>query len=460
MCIRDSTKIDGLVSLLAACELGKLKQLVLFSSAAGFYGNPGQSDYSIANDILNKTAYRFKAQYPNAQVLSFNWGPWDGGMVTPQLKRMFNDRGVYIIPLDAGSKLLVSELSADTNRCAQILVGNDLSKSAQENSGAAVKKLPVSRLSARVIKTLQTANNEFLTDHVIGTDAVLPTVCAIAWMSDAAQSVYPDYVYQGITDYSLFKGVTFTQEALEQNVEIDFTIEMKTQVLDNGHGLLVDCKISSINGAGKTVFHYGGQVHLVTAKPSLMKVGDDVVQKLIRQQSIIDNEHEHELYQNGCLFHGESLQGINRVISCDEQGLLLGCKVADSASFKQGQFMLPELESTTATAQAQNIFANDIVYQAMLVWVKEQLGLGSLPSSTQEWTVYQQVVANQAFYLELKVVNSQGKGSERGQLIADINIISEDHYLLAQVKSAKVTASASLNDLFLTNKAQLTSMES
>ena len=132
-----STKIDGLLSLLTATKNENIKHLVLFSSAAGFYGNPGQSDYSIANDILNKTAYRFKALNPNAQVLSFNWGPWDGGMVTPELKRMFNDRGVYIIPLDAGAKLLVSELAADNNRCAQILVGNDLSKDKSKDQAGA-----------------------------------------------------------------------------------------------------------------------------------------------------------------------------------------------------------------------------------------------------------------------------------------------------------------------------------
>jgi NAD(P)-dependent dehydrogenase (short-subunit alcohol dehydrogenase family) len=136
------TKIDGLNALLSCTNQDSLKHLVLFSSAAGFYGNQGQSDYSIANEILNKTAFRFKAIHPQAQVLSFNWGPWDGGMVTAELKRMFDERGVYIIPLDAGADLLANELAADDNRCPQILVGNDLSSdqnAAQE--GTPAKKL-------------------------------------------------------------------------------------------------------------------------------------------------------------------------------------------------------------------------------------------------------------------------------------------------------------------------------
>ena len=448
------TKIDGLLSLMAVCQPEHIKHLVLFSSAAGFYGNPGQSDYSIANDILNKTAYRFKAQHPNAQVLSFNWGPWDGGMVTPELKRMFNARGVYIIPLDAGAKLLVSELNANTNRCAQILVGNDLSKSPETETEveqeSSLKKSQVSRLSARVIKTLQATNNPFLADHVIGDDQVLPTVCAIAWMSDAAQSVYSEYDYQGINDYKLFKGVTFDKATLAKKESKDYFVDMNTQVIDDGNTLLVDSKISSINDAGKIVFHYSGQVVLVAkATQPLIKVDSSVenlvVSELADKLTSTTASEAKALYQNGTLFHGESLQGISHVIECDEQGLLLACKVPQVAQRKQGDFVIPE----NLLSNTHNIFANDLAYQAMLVWVKRELGLGSLPSSTQAWHVYGQVELGQTFYLQLNVVSSSGKGGKRGKLVADINFISENGLLLAEMKSTKVTASDSLNEMFL-----------
>jgi acyl transferase domain-containing protein len=462
------TKIDGLLSLLSVCQPENIKHLVLFSSAAGFYGNPGQSDYSIANDILNKTAYRFKAQHPNAKVLSFNWGPWDGGMVTPELKRMFNARGVYIIPLDAGAKLLASELNANTNRCAQILVGNDLSKSTstaadsgQDKSAkeSSLKKPQVSRLSissnraACVIKTLQTTNNTFLADHVIGDDQVFPTVCAIAWMSDAVQSVYPEYVYQGINDYKLFKGLTFDQASLVKKESKDYFVEMSvnndSQVIDDGNTLLVDSKISSVNDEGKTVFHYSGQVVLVlkSKKPIEAKgfVASDFSGKLPKKLTTQTASEAKALYQNGTLFHGESLQGISHVIECDEQGLLLACKVPEIAHHKQGDFVIPE----NSLSSIHNIFANDLAYQAMLVWVKRELGLGSLPSSTQAWNIYGQVALGQTFYLQLKVVKSSGKGGKRGKLVADVNFISEEGLLLAEMKSAKVTASESLNDMFL-----------
>ena len=426
------TKIDGLQSLLAATTVKNIKHLVLFSSAAGFYGNPGQSDYSIANDILNKTAYRFKALNPSAQVLSFNWGPWDGGMVTPELKRMFNDRGVYIIPLDAGAKLLVSELAADSNRCAQILVGNDLSKEqgASESGANPVKKPQVSRLSVSVSKTLQATNNAFLADHTIGEDQVLPTVCAIAWMKDAAQDAFDGFTYQGLANYKLFKGIIF-----DGSEAANYQIDMVAELVDDSlivSTLLVDTKVSSINDQGKPVFHYGAQLTLALEPKALPKASLEI-------NTAVTGENAAVLYTNGTLFHGPSLQGIHEVLECNDQGLLLSCQVPEVASAKQGQFPL----------STSNIFANDIAYQAMLVWVKKQLGLGSLPSSTQTWTVYREVSVGERFYLQLKVIKSSGKGKQRGSLVADIQFISENNEVLSELSSAKVTASANLNDLFL-----------
>ena len=80
---------------------------MLFSSIVGFYGNVGQSDYAIANEILNKSAYMLKHKYPNCHVVSINWGPWDSGMVTPELKKVFEARNVEVIPTDVGARMLV-----------------------------------------------------------------------------------------------------------------------------------------------------------------------------------------------------------------------------------------------------------------------------------------------------------------------------------------------------------------
>jgi len=93
---------------------------------------------------------------------------------------------------------------------------------------------------------------------------------------------------------------------------------------------------------------------------------------------------------------------------------------------------------------SQNIFANDLVYQAMLVWVRKQLGMGSLPSKTLSWQVYREVMLGEAFYIDLKVVEQTAS-----KLVADIALISENKQILAQVYSAEVTISENLNNLFI-----------
>jgi polyketide-type polyunsaturated fatty acid synthase PfaA len=410
------TKIDGLVALLGCVEQDQLQQLVLFSSAAGFYGNPGQSDYSIANEILNKTALRFKAQHPAAQVLSFNWGPWDGGMVTPELKRMFAQRGVYIIPLDAGAELLLQEMGAAENRCPQILVGNEMSGS----EGVSPEGTPAKKPEAgRVIRALHAANNPFLADHVIGGNRVLPTVCAIAVMAEAAESLYPGYHYQGLAGYRLFKGVVF-----DGNEPASYLIDLKL-LEESSNQIRVEAKVSSAV-AGKTVFHYGASLLLIReslAQPAFSgKRGEGSIKAAA------------DFYRNGTLFHGESLQGLTNLISCDAKGLQLACRVPSAAAAKQGDFPVG----------ARNIFADDLVFQSLLVWVREQQGLGSLPSSTASWTLYREPAIGEEFLLLLTVVEDSPS-----KLLADVVLVDDKGRLLAEVRSAEVTKSASLNDLFL-----------
>lgn len=69
-----TAKVKGLENLLSCINSSDLEHLVLFSSVSGFYGNIGQSDYAIANEILNKSAYLVKQKYPSCHVVAINWG--------------------------------------------------------------------------------------------------------------------------------------------------------------------------------------------------------------------------------------------------------------------------------------------------------------------------------------------------------------------------------------------------
>jgi hypothetical protein len=101
----------GLKNLLDATQEDDLKLIVLFSSVAGRYGNSGQCDYAMANEVMNKVARAEAARRgDDCLVRSIDWGPWDGGMVTPALKRWFAERGISTIGLAQGAAAFVDEL--------------------------------------------------------------------------------------------------------------------------------------------------------------------------------------------------------------------------------------------------------------------------------------------------------------------------------------------------------------
>ncbi len=77
-----ATKVAGLRALLQAVDPDELRALVLFSSSTGRFGRAGQVDYAIANEVLNKLAQQQARRLPRCRVVSVNWGPWDGGMVS------------------------------------------------------------------------------------------------------------------------------------------------------------------------------------------------------------------------------------------------------------------------------------------------------------------------------------------------------------------------------------------
>ena len=115
-------KVEGLRDLLNALEPEELRHVALFSSVAARYGNAGQADYAMANEVLNRTARALKMEDPSRTVVSFNWGPWDGGMVSPELARHFAAQGVALLPTDQGTRVFSEMLMTGPDAPVELVV--------------------------------------------------------------------------------------------------------------------------------------------------------------------------------------------------------------------------------------------------------------------------------------------------------------------------------------------------
>lgn len=118
------TKVDGFHALLEATHADPLTAIGCFSSVAGRAGNVGQADYAAANEALNKICQSEQRRRGSAcLVRAINWGPWDGGMVSPGLKSHFAAMGVALIPIAEGAEIFADILTGARPTTVECVVG-------------------------------------------------------------------------------------------------------------------------------------------------------------------------------------------------------------------------------------------------------------------------------------------------------------------------------------------------
>lgn len=112
-----------------------LKFVMFFSSVAGRFGNVGQADYSAANEVLNKLADRLGHKWPDAHVVSINWGPWDSGMVSDILRRFYASNDIQLIPPHVGIRFAVNEIQRGRLSAHEVVIGSSIKQISERGLG-------------------------------------------------------------------------------------------------------------------------------------------------------------------------------------------------------------------------------------------------------------------------------------------------------------------------------------
>ncbi|WP_425256117.1 SDR family NAD(P)-dependent oxidoreductase [Micromonospora eburnea] len=107
-------KVAGAVHLDELTRDLDLSAFVLFSSAAGVFGSPGQAGYAAANAFLDAFAQHRRTQGRPATALA--WGPWASAGMTealgPTERARMNDNGLVPLGADEGTALFDTAIAA------------------------------------------------------------------------------------------------------------------------------------------------------------------------------------------------------------------------------------------------------------------------------------------------------------------------------------------------------------
>ena len=378
----------------------QLKFIALFSSIAGRTGNKGQSDYAMGNEVLNKMAQELRVQRPACHVISIGWGPWQGGMVTPELERAFLAQGISAIPKDTGVKYFVDEIAAGRGDDAECVVAG----------------LPFPTvLEFDVVP----AEDRYLYDHMLSGKPVVPAMMVLEWFAQAAESTFPGQKLSSVEDFKVLKGVVCDGP----RTRVRITLE---EAAGSSHrARAVEAKLFVVDGAQarlgyKATVRVSSEPHTLT---TMAKPGDLGTR---RYALGIDAAYREQL------FHGEKFRVIEVVDGISDAGMVARLRPSSPATWSVNK----------PAGWVTDPAVLDGALQMLVLWLRDKLGASSLPSSVGRYVQHGSLQNGPlSVYLRLKDVSAHSG-------VADIAIVDAAGTLVAEMLGTELTVSAALNPMF------------
>ncbi len=417
-----STKVGGLRSLLAASQEDELRVITLFSSTTGRYGRIGQVAYAVANEALNKLAQSEARRRPNCRVVSINWGPWDGGMVTPALKKVFAGEGVGLIDLAAGGEFLVREIAASQAPAEIVAIAGSTSSPA-----ISIPASPSQPLAEAFALTLTVDGYPFLRSHVLDGKAVLPMAVIVEWLAHGALHGNPGFRFHGFNDLRICKGVVFDQET-PCSLQV---LAGRAEKRDSFY--LVPVELRSTDREGRTILHTRAEIVLASRLP-------EGIRSIIEIPVTPYATRNGELYDRERLFHGPALHGIEQVDGCSDKGIAAHVKSAPTP----GSWIKQPLRSIWIT----DPLVIDSAFQLMILWSFERFGAGSLPCFAGRYRQFLETFPREGVQVVIRVT-----AERQHSAMADIEFLDRHTgKLVARMEDYECVIDPSLQQAFQRNQ--------
>jgi NAD(P)-dependent dehydrogenase (short-subunit alcohol dehydrogenase family) len=419
------TKVHGLSSLLDALRDDDLRFMAFFSSVSGRFGRAGQVDYAMANEVLNKIAHQQAALRPDCRVVSINWGPWDGGMVTPGLKQEFARLGIGLIPLQAGAQALIDELCTPSGSPVEIVVGSSLPSSPPRTTAEPGR--PVARNGTMAVafeRELSVETHAFLRSHVIAGQPVLPMAMMLEWLGHGALHNNPGLHMHALEDFRVLKGVVLSNGPTAVRV-----LTSRARRTDGMFEVAVELRSGTANAE---IRHAHAQAILTAQLPE--------PPKFELPAHLCERPYERsveEVYRD-ILFHGPHFHALEEMTGISRHGIAARVRSAPPPA----DWMQHPLRS----AWLSDPLAVDAALQLGVLWSHEELGALALPSYQAHYRQYRPFPKQEV--TAVLEVSDTGPHSLAGR----ITFIDADGRVVAQSEGCEWTVDSSLRKAFVQNE--------
>jgi acyl transferase domain-containing protein/NAD(P)-dependent dehydrogenase (short-subunit alcohol dehydrogenase family) len=421
------TKVVGFRTLLDAASSDPLKYIVVFSSVAARFGNKGQVDYAMANEVLNKVCRREALQRKDCRVIAVNWGPWDGGMVTPGLKREFQKNQITLIPMEAGARCMLLEMSQAGTHPVEVVVGSSLPnqtvvKTQNKESQTPDPQDPSQAMSLTFKREIDTINHPILDAHILGGKPVVPFALITEWFGHGALHGNPGLILHGIDDMRILKGIQLDQQKK--------LIRLFAGKADR-KGSLFEVGVELRDGVleGKDVIHSRAKAILTDSLPSA-----PVFESTRPEPSNKYPRSMEEVYEK-ILFHGQALRGIKEITDCSSWGI--------SAEISSSPAPDVWVKEPLRSAWISDPLALDCAFQLATLWCFEETGTVSLPSYCRHYRQYCTTFPIDGVTAVLQVTDHTDH-----KMTGDFTLLDAESRIVAELKGYEAIMDASLYKAF------------
>ncbi|MBT6435670.1 MAG: aminotransferase class I/II-fold pyridoxal phosphate-dependent enzyme [Deltaproteobacteria bacterium] len=289
-----NTKALGLLNTMQALEHEPLRFMVGYSSWSGRFGNVGQTDYSAANEWLNRALTFVGRERKDLCVTSVMWPPWEDSSMAQTIpspvRKAMESQGVRFLQDDEGFELLDEVLSSGTR--GEVLVGGRV---ALETSSLATSEV------------LSTLTHPYLEDHRLKGEPVMPLAVALDQVCQVALELCDNGVHE-VRDLKLYQGVVANSPVLLEG-------ETSSSRHDVDGVLKATWELKQTVEDGKKALAYKAQIESMAdwqEEGETFAVQPSVLPEL--PLALEDFYAEHT-------FHGPLLHGVESITAMDQHGV-------------------------------------------------------------------------------------------------------------------------------------------